>query len=92
MDLFWSRKDINLRLVCGGLKELVIRARAAERRVLLEDTTSWKVGEDVGMGTAIEMLGKSIKQGKNSDAYMQFNTCRNMRSVATNFYVAKRQA
>ena len=54
--------------------------------------TPWKVGEDVGVGISIEMLEKSIDPERNSNAYMQFDTCRNLRSVAANVYIDTSQA
>ena len=92
LDLFWSREASTVRGICGGIKELVRCARASGRRVTLEDTTPWEVGEDGVMGIAIVILDKSINPGQNSDAYMQFDTCRKLGSVAANVYATNIQS
>ena len=63
LNLFWIREAITVRGISGGLKELVRHAREAVRRSPLEEMTPWNVGEDVGTGTEIRILDKSIDPG-----------------------------
>ena len=53
---------------------------------------TWKVGEDVGMVVSIAMLYKLTNLEQNSESYMKFGTCRNLRSVTANVYTATSQA
>ena len=45
----------------------------------------------MGMGIAMMMLKKSLQKGKLAD-YTQFDTCRNLRSAASNLYMATADA
>ena len=57
-------------------KDMVNRSREASIPVPLPAITAWPVGDEVGMWVAIQMLEKSLENGRNGRNYLQFNTVR----------------
>ena len=91
LDVFWSRESSTVKSVGGYLKEIVRRAKEADRPVPLEPFEPWRVEDKQGMGIAIMMLEKSLSKGRNTD-YLQFDTTRQLRGAASNVYSATSQA
>ena len=58
LDIFWSRDNSTIHGMLGYTKELVSRAREAGRSVPLITIKDWTVGDEVGMGVAIQTLNK----------------------------------
>ena len=76
LDIFWSRGTSKIHGILGYAKELVNRAREADIAISLPTITAWSVGDEVGMGFEIQMLDKSLSNGRNGRNYLQFNTVR----------------
>jgi hypothetical protein len=88
LDMFWSRAEGTVRSSIGDLKQIVEGSISKGRMVPLVELEPWPVGDDVGMGIALLMLEKSIKPGRNSKHYTQFDSCRSYRSATSNLYAA----
>ena len=55
LDIFWSCDTSTIHEMLGYEKELVIRAREADRSVPFPAITAWPMGDEVGMGVAIQI-------------------------------------
>ena len=66
----------------------MIRSKEEGREFPLPATTSWTVGDGVGVGVAIQMLVKSLSTGRNVRNYLRFNTVRQLKAVASEIYSA----
>ena len=64
----------------------------AGREVPLHSITAWPVGYEVGMGVEIQMLEKSLSNGRNTRNYLQLNTVRQLRAAAPDIYSATSDA
>ena len=91
LDLFWSRRAGTVNGTRLSLREIIRRSKTHGTRVPLAQMTPWPLGDDQGMGLAIVMLEKSLKPGRNVD-YTQFDSCRKLRSAASNVYAATAQS
>ena len=91
LDMFWSRAEGTVRSSVGELKQITEGSIAKGRVVPLAELEPWPVGDELGMGIALLMLEKSIKPGRNSKTYTQFDSCRSYRSAASNLYSASAQ-
>ena len=89
--MFWSRESSTVQGIRGHLKEIIRRSRESGRKVPLEPITPWEVGDNQGMGIVMCMLEKSLDKGRNA-TYTQYDTCRKLRSAASNVYSATSQA
>ena len=58
LDVFWSHDTSTIHGMLGYAKELVVRSREAGKSVPLPTITACPVGDEVGMGLAIEVLEK----------------------------------
>ena len=88
LDIFWSREYRTAKAIVGSLKEIVRRAMEAGRPVPLDKMDPWPMGDTEGMGMALMMLEKSLEKGRNDSSYMQYDTCRKLRSAAFNVFSA----
>jgi len=91
LDIFWSREYRTVKSTVGSLKEIVRRAKEAGRPMPLDTMEPWPVSDREGMGMAIMMLEKSLEKGRNDGTYMQYDTCRKLRSAAFNVFSATTQ-
>ena len=92
LDMFWSRAASTVRSTMTDVKDIIVKSQAAGRIVPLEKMECWKIGDRSGMGLALLMLEKSVCKGRNSDAYTQFDTVRNIRTAIGSVYTATSQA
>ena len=88
LDIFWSREYKTIQTVTGHIREIIRRAKEADRPVPLDPLPPWPVRDDQGMGIAIMMLEKSVEPGRNTSKYSQFDTVRKLRSAAFNVFAA----
>ena len=63
--IFWRRHTSKIHGIFGYAKELMIISREAYRADPLPAITAWPVGDEVGMGVAIQMLDKSLSNRRN---------------------------
>ena len=88
LDLFWSRESDTLKSFISDARGMVQRAQAVGRPVPLPPMSPWGVEDAQGMGVCIQMLEKSLGQGRNDKTYTQFDTCRRLRATASNIFSA----
>ena len=91
LDMFWSRERSTISSNVGRVKEILVKWDQGRGHYPLADISVWKEEDKMGMGIAIMMLKKSLQKGKLAD-YTQFDTCRNLRSAASNLYMATADA
>ena len=71
----------------GRIKEILSKWDAGRGYFSLEEVTPWKTEDKMGMGFAMMMLKKSLEKGRLAE-YVQYDTYCNMRSAASNLYIA----
>ena len=86
LDIFWSRSTSTINGMLGYAKEMIIRSREAGKAVPLPAITYWPMGDEVRMGVVIQVLEKSLSNGRNGRNYLQFNTFRHLQAVALDIY------
>ena len=89
--MFWSRETFTVKGNLSRVKEIIRRWSPRGGYTPLNDFGSWKAEDKMGIGMAITMLEKSLEKGRLS-AYTQFDTCRQLRGTASNFYMATASA
>ena len=88
LDSFWSCETDTLRGFVGAARWMVRRAQACGRPVPLPPMQPWDLSDSQGMGLCMQMLEKSLGQGRNDKSYTQFDTCRRLRATASNIFSA----
>ena len=88
LDMFWSRESSTVLGTTSRLKGIIKGSTTKGRPVPLEPFPPWPLGDSAGMGIALLMLEKSIEPGRNSADYKQFDSCRPLRSAASNVFAA----
>ena len=92
LDIFWSRSTSTINGMLGYAKEMIIRSREAGKAVPLPAITYWPMGDEVRMGVVIQVLEKSLSNGRNTRNYLQLNTVRQLRAAAPDIYSATSDA
>ena len=67
-------------------KETVRRSREGGQLVTLPEMNAWHVGDTVGMGVAIQLMGKSLCKVKKRRDCLQFNTICQLRAAVSYIY------
>ena len=88
LDMFWSRESSTVLGTTSRLNGIIKGSTSKGRPVPLEPFPPWPLGDSAGMGIALLMLEKSIEPGRNSADYKQFDSCRPLRSAASNVFAA----
>ena len=87
LDLFWSRETATVANNLGKVKKVISLWRDRNNFSPLPAITPWKEQDEVGMSTAISMLEYSLEKGRIAN-YIQFDSCRTIRSAMSNIYTA----
>lgn len=85
LDAMWSRSTGTVRDNLGKVKEMIKLSDSVDMEspfVLTKHTPSY---DHCGYQIAVLMLMKSLKPGKHSKEYQQFDTIRSLRSAFSNF-------
>ena len=88
LDIFWSRAASTVADLQGDFMRLKEIAEQFDLPVSTASQGPWPLLDNVGFDTALVMLWKSLKPGKHSKSFQQFDTIRKMRTVARNIYEA----
>ena len=87
LDLFWSRETSTVVGNLGKVKKVISMWKDRNRYSPLPAITPWPETDSMGMSTAISMLEHSLKKGRIAN-YVQFDSCRKLRSTMANIYSA----
>jgi hypothetical protein len=88
LDMFWSWESSTVLGTTSRLKGIIKGSTTKGRPVPLEPFPPWPLEDSAGMGIPLLMLEKSIEPGKNSADHKQFDSCRPLRSAASNVFAA----
>ena len=87
LDLFWSRETSTVVGNLGKVKKVINMWKDRNCYSPLPAITPWPQTDSMGMSTAISMLEHSLEKGRIAD-YVQFDSCRKLRSTMANIYSA----
>ena len=90
LDLFWSREATTIANNLSKVKKVISLWKDRNIYPPLPAITPWKEKDEMGMSTAISMLEYSLEKGRIA-AYVQFDSCRTIRSALSNIYTASAQ-
>ena len=93
LDVFWSREKSTIQNNFSNVKEQLSRWADRYDVYPFPEFQVHSLGDDsLDMKVAISMLEKSLEKGRLDDSYMQFDTCRKIRSTVSNMVSATAQA
>ena len=87
LDLFWSRETSTIASNIGKIKKILFWWQNRRGYFPLPEITALEEIDNMGMGAAISMLEHSLEKGRVAN-YVQFDTCRKIRSDISNVYSA----
>ena len=87
LDLFWSRESSTIAGNMSKVKKVIDLWKERNNYSLLPSITPWPETDELGMSTAITMLEHSLEKGRLAN-YIQFDSCRKIRSTLSNIYTA----
>ena len=87
LDLFWSRESSTVAGNLGKVRKVMEMWQDRNHHGPLPAITPWANSDEMGMRTAITMLEQSLDKGRLAE-YVQFESCRKIRSTMSNIYNA----
>ena len=87
LDIFWSRENSTVASALSNFRNYVNLATSMGLKIQAPAQGPWPLNDELGFGTALIMLRKSMEKGRNADEYQQFDTIRKLRTAMHTLYV-----
>ena len=88
LDMMWSSSNATVSNTWSNVKKSVGLSREMGISPTFPQMGPWPVGDEVGFSVALQMVKASLRPGKHSSDYQQFDTIRSIRTAFSNVFEA----